>query len=306
MLKPSPLVPGSPVRVVAPASPFDRNKFERGARAIEEMGLTLEIPDDVYARTDYLAGEDPHRGDALVAALEDPNVTAIWCARGGFGATRLLPRLAAARPSGPKLLIGFSDISALIALWFARFGMTAIHGPVITSLADEPEESRAHLWRLLSGAGRGLSCELHAGYHGPAIEGTLYASNLSLLAHLVGTPFLPDLSGCIVALEDVGERPYRLDRLLTHLKQSNIFVGAAALLLGTFHDCDERDGSILAEQGLSRGLQGVTVPVLRGLRVGHSAPNFALPVGVRARVYGAELSILEEPTDTDAPAHGPR
>lgn len=303
MKKARPLGPGSRVRVVAPASPFEREKFERGLQAVEALGLVPEVPDDVFARSDYLAGEDPQRAGALAAALEDPAVTAIWCARGGFGATRLLPRLAAVRPSGPKLLIGFSDISALHALWFSRFGMTSIHGPVITSLADEPEPSRQHLWRLLSGQASTLSYALAPGYAGPPISGTLYASNLSLLAHLVGTPFLPDLSGCVLAVEDVGERPYRLDRLLTHLRQANLFAGVAALVLGGFLDCDERDGSIRAEDGLRRGLEGVSIPVLRGLCIGHGAPNLALPIGVEVAVEGATLTVLEEPTASATTGH---
>jgi len=301
MKKVRPLERGSRVRVVAPASAFDRDRFERGLRAVESLGLEPEVPDDVYARSDYLAGEDEQRAEAMIAALEDPAVTTIWCARGGFGTSRLLPRLARVRPSGAKLLIGFSDISALHALWFGRYGMCSVHGPVITSLADEPDHSKQHLWRLLSGGARGATLALDPGFDGPAISGTLFATNLSLLAHLIGTPFLPDLSGCILAVEEVGERPYRIDRLWTQLRHANLLAGVAALVLGEFEGCDEPDGSIDADAALRRGLDGVSVPVLRGLAIGHGSPNFALPLGVRTRIDGAVLTIEEEVTRDGVP-----
>lgn len=288
------LVRGSKVRVVAPASPFDRPRFERGLRRLEELGLQADLSPHLHDSTHYLAGEDADRAQDLVEALEDPRVDAIWCARGGYGSTRLLHRLSSVQPSHPKLLVGFSDISALIALWFSRYDMSAIHGPVITSLADEPAHSVTHLWHVLSGqiAGTRLSLSDTAGAEG--VQGTLYATNLSLLAHLIGTPYLPDLGKCILAVEDVGERPYRLDRLWTQIRQAGVLAGVEAVVLGDFRGCDEADGSILASDALARALDGVTIPVVRGLAIGHGAPNLALPVGVRARIESDALLFLED------------
>jgi len=294
--RPPRLRPGDHVRVVAPASPFDHSAFNRGFERLLSWGLYGEVPDNAFKSSAYLAGDDDERAQDLLDALADPSVSAIWCARGGYGASRLLPRLADARPSGPKLLIGFSDISALIALWYQRLHCVALHGPVITSLADEPAASRDLLWRLLSGSAIGLSYPVAGPQLTAPVEGTLYASNLTLLAHLVGTPFCPDLDGCILCVEDAGERPYRVDRLWTQIRMAGLLDRVAAIVLGTFSDCDEKDGSIRVDDALARGLADLQVPVARGLPIGHRAPNLALPVGVRARLEPTQLVLLEEAT----------
>lgn len=294
--RPPRLRPGDHVRVVAPASPFDHATFNRGFERLLSWGLYGEVPDNAFKRSDYLAGTDDERAQDLLDALADPSVAAIWCARGGYGASRLLPRLTDAWPSGPKLLIGFSDVSALIALWYQRLHCVAVHGPVITSLADEPAESRDLLWRLLSDSVDGLSYPVECPGLAAPVEGTLYASNLTLLAHLIGTPFCPDLSGCILCVEDIGERPYRIDRLWTQIRMAGLLDGVVAIVLGKFDDCDEKDGSIGVESALQRGLAGVGVPVARGLAIGHRAPNLALPVGVQARLEAGQLVLIEEAT----------
>ncbi len=288
------LLPGSRVRVIAPASPFDQARFERGLARLAELELEPDLAPHLHERAGSLAGEDDDRASDLIAALEDPSVSAIWCARGGYGTTRLLHRLSQVMPSGPKLLIGFSDISALLALWFTRYDMAAIHGPVLTSLADEPDDSMAHLRRLLRGEATGLRLPLAESPAVGPIQGTLFACNLTLLATLIGTPYLPDLGRCLLAVEEVGERPYRLDRLWTQIRQAGLLTGVEAIVLGDFHGCDEPDGSLVARDGLDRGLAGVSLPVFRGLQIGHRAPNYALPVGTRARIADGSLELLEE------------
>ncbi|MBN2359903.1 MAG: LD-carboxypeptidase [Deltaproteobacteria bacterium] len=294
--RPPRLRPGDRVRVVAPASPFDRARFERGRDVLTGWGLQVEVPAGAFSSSAYLAGDDEARAQDLAEALADPAVAAIWCARGGYGSSRILPRIASAVRSGPKLLIGFSDISALIAIWYERFRCVALHGPVVTSLADEPAASRELLWRLLSAEVNGLGYPLDSvGLRAP-VEGPLYVSNLTLLAHLAGTPYCPRLDGCILCVEETGERPYRIDRLWTQLRLAGVLAGVAAIALGDFVDCDEPDGSIVAGDALARGLMEIGVPVVRGLAIGHRAPNSALPVGVRARLEPGRLVLLEEAT----------
>jgi muramoyltetrapeptide carboxypeptidase len=294
--RPPRLRPGDHVRVIAPASPFDHATFNRGFERLLSWGLYGEVPDNAFKSSGYLAGDDEERAHDLLDALADPSVAAIWCARGGYGASRLLPHLADARPSGPKLLVGFSDVSALIAWWLQQLRCVARQGPVIPSLADEPAASRDVLWRLLSGSATGLSYPVDTASLAQPIEGTLYASNLTLLAHLVGTPYCPRLDGCILCVEDTGERPYRIDRLWTQIRLAGLLDHVAAIVLGQFNNCDEPDGSIDVDVALRYGLAGVNVPVVRGLAIGHRAPNLTLPVGVRARLEPGQLVLLEEAT----------
>lgn len=295
----APVRPGDRVRVVAPASPFDRGRFDRGLEVLRKWGLVPEIPEAVYARRDYLAGDDNLRAGELLAALEDPEVALIWCARGGYGSSRILPRLVQARITTPKLLVGFSDISALIALCHTRLGLHAIHGPVLTSLPDEPPASQQALRRILQGQATGLKYAVEGTATGE-IEGALFATNLTLLAHLAGTPYVPDLEGCILVVEDVGERPYRLDRCWTQIRQAGVLAGVVAIVLGWFHDCVEADGSIDVQTAHDLGLEGVALPVYRGLEVGHRSPNYAMPVGARACISDGQLIICSEITAAGA------
>lgn len=295
---------GDRVFVLAPSSPFGDDRFQRGLQVLRDWGLQIIIGQHCHDRADYLAGDDDARLADLKQALGDPELKLIWAARGGYGATRLLPQLAHIRPVRPKLLVGFSDISALHALWLTRYEMASIHGPVLTSLGDEPPDSRDHLWKILSGQATGICLPLDAeANHGLAsgLRGTLFATNLSILAALAGSAHTPDLSKCIVVVEEVGERPYRLDRLWTQIRQAGLLGGVEALVLGNFSDCDEPGGVLRAEDGLRRALQGLHIPIYRGLQVGHRSPNFALPVGGRVALSPEGLELLEEIVRTKAP-----
>jgi muramoyltetrapeptide carboxypeptidase len=270
--------------VVAPAGPVPREAFAAGA-AILGARYTLVHDERIFARTGYLAGEDDARAAELLAALGDPAVEAIFCARGGYGLMRILDRLdGAAFARAPKLLVGFSDVTALHS-FATHAGVTSLHAPVVTQLGKLPADDAAAMFALAESPApppplTGLRA-LHAGRG----EGPLVGGNLEMIARLVGTPWALPLAGAVLFIEDVGERPYRIDRQLTQLRLAGALDGLAGVVLGDFVGCVEKDGSgpdaeaVLAERLGARG-----IPVVAGAPIGHGERNRAVPHGARARV----------------------
>ncbi len=282
------LAPGDVVSVIAPSSPFDRAAFDQGLARLGERYRPRLLP-GIFERERYLAGSDARRAEALNEALADAESRAIFCARGGYGAMRLLPALAF--PERPKLLVGFSDITALHAALQVH-GWRSLHGPVLTQLG-----------KLDPACVRALFDCLESSHHLPAlagipvapgqVEGPVLGGNLSVLTRLVGTPYLPRLDGAILFLEDVGEAPYRIDRMLQHLALAGLLGRIAGMALGTFAGCGDAElsGSAIArEMALRLGL-----PCVAELDVGHGSENRPLPLGARAQLDGARgtLRFLE-------------
>lgn len=290
MTKVRPVGPGSIVDIVAPAGPFDQAAFDRGLAILRAAGLVPRHRPDIFARDRFLAGDDARRGDELRAAVEAPDSDLLWCARGGYGVTRLLEGLSLDRiRDAGKRLVGFSDITALHARWLSA-GLPSIHGPMIARLSLEPEAVVQRLLRLVL---EGRAAPLAGRSWVPGIAaGPLAGGNLALLASLCGTPFQPRFEGCIVFLEDIGERPYRLDRALVQCRQAGLFRGIVGLALGEFSGCEEADGSSTSEGVLREHATALGVPVLAGLPCGHGAINEALAFGVAARL-DAEQGRLE-------------
>ncbi|MBV8909848.1 MAG: LD-carboxypeptidase, partial [Gammaproteobacteria bacterium] len=198
---------GDRVAVIAPASGFERSAFEAGLAVIGEH-YRVEHGDGIFERRRYLAGSDERRLEELQSALADPGIRAVFCARGGYGATRLLKPLAGAAPPGiPKALIGFSDITAL-HIWLQGHGRRSIHGPVLTQLGRLNAATAERLFALLESPRPSPPLEGSDRYVGGVAEGILLGGNLSVLSRMLGTSFLPALDGAILLLEDQGERPY--------------------------------------------------------------------------------------------------
>ncbi|MDB4973700.1 MAG: muramoyltetrapeptide carboxypeptidase [Myxococcaceae bacterium] len=283
--RPRPLSPHARVRVVAPSSPFDRARLDAGL-ALLEPRYRPEPADSLFARRGYLAGEDAARLADLEAALDDPEVLAIVPPRGGYGATRLLPSLSVERVrKHPKWLVGFSDVTALHALW-ARAGLCSIHGPMVCSLADASLALQTAWFALLEGSApaplEGLTC-LQTG----RAQGRLFGGNLTVLSALVGTPYLPPLEDVVLVLEDVSERPYRLDRMLTTLLQARFFEGVRAVVLGQFTDCQPGPDGLTAADVLSERLGTLGIPLLADAPIGHVPENWPLLFGAHAVVDAA-------------------
>jgi muramoyltetrapeptide carboxypeptidase len=293
IVKPVALRPGDRVAVVAPSSPFDRDPFERGLRVLESR-YRAAVADGIFDRRRYLAGEDASRVKQIASALEDREVRAIFCARGGYGATRIVNALA---PSflreARKLLVGFSDVTALHALW-ANAGVASVHGPHVGRLAAETDASRARLFAALESASAPEPLPGRPVVRGTA-SGRLFGGNLTVLAHLVGTPAMPALRGALLFLEDVGERPYRLDRAFVHLLTAGALEGVAGLVLGSFTDCEEPGADFASADVLRDLARELGVPCIEGVEAGHGAPNYALPLGARATLdANAGRLVFEE------------
>lgn len=293
MIRPPPLRRGDVVRVIAPASPFDAPALERGLAVLSgRLGLRPRLRGDVGARWRYLAGDDARRTEEWREAVADPEARAIFCARGGYGSMRLLAGVdPAPLLERPKLLVGFSDVTAIHAA-LNRAGLATVHGPVVTQLGRAPEDAVAHLEALLSGAaprpGPWDAPAPGAGVVGVATvrpgraSGPLLGGNLALLSHLQGTPFAPSLAGAILLVEDVGEEPYRLDRYLTHLALAGALDGVAGVAIGQLVGCDAANGSVAGADVVRDAVRALGVPAIEGVPCGHEDRNYAAPLGARA------------------------
>ncbi len=274
---------GDPVRLVAPSGPVPREDLEAGARLLGERYRVRYDPATLFRAEGFLAGPDAARLAELEAALRDTEARAIFIARGGYGLLRLLPFL---DPSWlrdhPRPIVGFSDATALLA-WAARAQVAAVHGPVVTQMARLAAGDREALFGVLERPGPALLLSgLDAAVPG-RVQGPLLGGNLEVFSRLLGTPFLPDLAGAILFFEDVGERPYRVDRLLTHLDLAGVFGAAAAVVVGDFSGCREPEGSPLSspptDEVLRERLGRLAIPVAFGAPIGHGERNAAVPYG---------------------------
>jgi muramoyltetrapeptide carboxypeptidase len=291
VILPPPLRRGDAVRVIAPASPFDPAALEKGLEVLTgRLGLRPRLRPDVVARRAYLAGDDARRAEEWREAVADPEARAIFCARGGYGVMRILPAVdPAPLLARPKTLVGFSDLTALHAV-LNRAGVATVHGPVVTQLGRAPEDALRHLEALLSAdAPRAGPWELPAPGAGLVAartvrpgraSGPLLGGTLTILAHLAGTPFAPRLDGAILLLEDVGEKPYRIDRCLTQLRLAGALDGVAAVAIGQLTSCD--DAGVLAADVVREAVLALGVPAVEGVPAGHEDANFAVPLGARA------------------------
>jgi muramoyltetrapeptide carboxypeptidase len=293
---PPALRPGDPVAVIAPASGFERASFEAGLQLINTRYRAVHGP-GIFAKHRYLAGDDSRRLAELSAALTDPQVRAVFCARGGYGATRLLMRLKnAAVPGAPKALVGFSDITAL-HLWLQAAGRISVHGPVLTQLGRLPQATLERLFTLLEG-GPTTALAGTASYVGGVAEGPLIGGNLSVFTRLLGTPYMPALEGAILLLEDQGERPYRLDRMWTHLQLAGVFERVRGIALGTFTGCEEQGAPYESADVLRELAQATALPCAAGFPIGHGDANEPVPLGARVRLDAerCSLTVLEPAT----------
>ena len=294
MLRPPPLRPGDRVAIVSPSSPVDPELLGLGVARLAER-YTPVLDKRVFDAQRYLAGSDAVRHKALSEAFGNPDIRAVFCARGGSGAGRLLPLLDVTS-SPPKLLVGCSDVTVLHAA-FQAHGRTSVHGPVVTQTADQPQTVLDTLFELLEGA---LPPPLTGATPlvGGVVEGPLLGGNLAVLVSLLGTSWLPDTRGAVLLLEDEGEQPYRLDRLWTHLRNAGIFAGLAGIALGDFTNC-ERPGANFSVQDVLRTLAEETrLPCAAGFPVGHGAVNMPLSLGTRVRLNAdaGTLTPLEAAT----------
>ncbi len=289
------LHPGSRIGIAAPAGPIDSDRLEAGEAMLRGMGFEPVRAGDVTARSGYLAGDDARRAAELSDLIGDPRVEAVVCARGGYGCHRIVDRLdpalfrAAAKP-----LVGYSDVTTLM-LWQRRVaGLTSFHGPMLERADRLSQDAREALAAMLCGAiagpltGRSIAGGLAAG--------RIVGGSLSLLVASLGTPWELDTRGAILLFEDVGEPPYRVDRMLQCLRAAGKLGAAAAIGVGAMVDCmDTRYPSPSVDDVLQEILTPLGIPVLGALPFGHVDRNLPWAIGVRAELDAerGELRFLE-------------
>lgn len=303
MVRPPALGAGSRVAVVSPSSPIDRDECERGLDGLRALGWEPVCDPSVFERDAYLAGPAALRAEAFLSAWRDPSIAAVVASRGGYGSAQLLPWLDRdTLRATPKVFIGYSDTTAILSWLTTGCGITAVHGPMLerrlaagaggfdaASLLSAVTVSGAGGWSL---APPGLEVLVPGEAAGMLVGGTL-----SLLCASMGTPWAfqpPD--GAVIFIEDVNERPFRLDRMLTQLRLAGVFRSARAVVFGEMPGCDE-PGGLPARDVVRRVLGGFAGPILFGFPSGHtSGPTWTLPLGVAARVRaGAAPELQLEP-----------
>ncbi|NDJ15839.1 S66 peptidase family protein [Myxacorys almedinensis] len=282
---PSPLQPGDLLRVIAPSGALrEMDAFHQGVDLWRQRGYRVELTAGYRDRWGYLAGTDDHRRAALETALSDPDCRGILCARGGWGGARLLEKWAFP-PANPTWLIGFSDITSL--LWaYAQEGVAGVHAPLLTTIAAEPDWSTQRLFDLVQG--RPLCPLSGMGWGGGCATGRLLPGNLTVATHLLHTPWQPDLSDVILAIEDVTEFPYRIDRMLTQWRSCGALTSIRGIAIGRFSQCEPPASlpSFSVDEVLRDRLSDLNIPIVSKLPFGHDGENAALPVGVTVRLDG--------------------
>ncbi len=310
LTKPPALKAGDHIALVAPASPpLSPDVIPRTQERLETLGFKVSVGKQCAQRNGFLAGSDRERVSDLHAAFSRSSVKAIFCIRGGYGVGRILSSLDFKRLAArPKIIVGCSDITALLCGGLVEAGMVMFHGPMGQSLVDTacPDFTWNSLLVTLMKRDAALG-SIVRGYDRAQVEGLrrgrvtapLIGGNLSVLLSLLGTPFFPSFKNKIVCLEDVSEKPYRIDRMLTQLLSVGAFDEVAGFALGNFRDCEyERASSGEQRQTLQEvlveRLYRLGKPIVFGLPFGHNPHNCTLPLGVRATLDGARGDLIIE------------
>lgn len=298
ILKPPRIRAGAVIGVMAPASPVRREFVERGIAELSRLGFRIQLGAHLYERSRYTAGRWQDRRDDLVALWSDPEVEAVFCARGGYGSVELLssldPEMFRARP---KVLLGASDITALHGFLNARAGMVSLHGPMVAQRIARGRYDVEGLLRLIQSpepAGT-VSASTAKRLHRGTGEGILWGGCLSIVTSLVGTPYLPRFRDAILFLEDTLVKPYQIDRMLMQLKLAGCLDSVRGLVFGEMVNCDQHpDQGYTLEEMLSDWTADLAIPVLFGFPSGHTnADAMTLPLGIRARLDDEGLHLLE-------------
>lgn len=296
--KPLALKPGSKIGVVAPAGCVSEEALSAGAAAIRSKGFTVEFSPATLDCAGYLAGDAEARARDLFSFFHRSDIDAIFCARGGFGSIQLLPHLSAEIGNYPKIFTGYSDITVLLNWLSQRCEMVTFHAPMVAmDLARGlSARSETRLWETLTGKTRTWEMKLGEIIRPGRSEAEMMGGCLSLLVTTLATPYEIDTAGKLLFLEDVGEKPYRIERMLTHLKMAGKLDDLAGVVFGDFTGC-EGDGPRDARQVIGEIFAAAPYPVVMGLAAGHGEENLTLPFGVKFALDGEKgtLALIESP-----------
>lgn len=292
-MKPQALKPGDLIGIAAPASPFDPDDFKKGISTLEKMGFSIYYRKDIFDKKSYLAGTDCRRRDELVELLQNPKIKAVFFARGGYGLMRLLPLLQKEKlDTPPKIVLGYSDITVLLIYLHQRYGWTTFYGPVVAK--DLNRDHSAKTIDYLRGAitlttplGPFVFKDMEAkGEH--RAEGIVVGGCLSLVVSLLGTPFDLNTDDKILFLEDVNEKPYSVDRMLTQMVAAGKFNKVKGIVFGSFVNGGDASHFLETALDVLKDFQG---PILFHFPAGHGPMKVTLPLGIRARIDPQQKSL---------------
>ena len=313
ILKPPPLHRGDTIGIVAPASNIHRDALAAGVATLRELGYEVVLGDCVLDQDLYFAGTAEARARDLMQMFTRPEVRAIVCARGGYGSNYLLPLIDLdVIRRNPKLLIGYSDITSLLTWIHDEIGLVTYHGPMAAKDFAHPDGVDLLSWFGATQASTDLEISsaqcnsLRSLIPGQA-EGALYGGCLSILAASLGTRYEIETGGAILFLEDIGTKPYQVDRMLMQMKYAGVFEGVRGIVFGEMLDCVQPGGQhYTLEEVIVRVLGDLNIPVAYGLPSGHVQKNnitlpFGIPASLHARPDSVTLKMLE-PAVSAAPA----
>jgi muramoyltetrapeptide carboxypeptidase len=296
MLKPLPLRKGDVIGVIAPGAAVDAGAVNLGVQVLEDLGYRVQLGRSLFRRDGYLAGRDEDRLADLVSMFEDATVRAIVTARGGYGSGRLLPLfdVEVARRH-PKVFVGYSDLTFFLNQLVQRARLVAFHGPMVAGLTDHLEGA-SRLLALLGGERSDWNLTAREVIQPGTAEGRIVGGCLSVIVAMLGTPYCLETKGRILFLEDVNEMPFRIDRMLTQLRQAGMLDGVAGVIFGEMAGCTaEPDESVSVCDVIRREFASAPYPVAFGLPTGHGQGAVTLPLGIRSRLAGERLTFLESP-----------
>ena len=305
IVKPKRLKPGEVIGIISPASsPEDLSKINRGVTYLEKLGYRVEIGKNVGLKEGYLAGSDKQRLDDLHEMFKRKEVRAIFCVRGGYGSGRLLDKIDYNLiKKNPKIFVGYSDINALQSAFFTKTGLISFAGPMVAvDFHDEVSPFTEEVfWRTIT------SDKKIGKLHNPRNEkfftlnkgravGRIIGGNLTLLASLIGTEYLPKMKDTILLLEDINEAPYRIDRMLNQFRLTKAFKQIKGVILGHFVDCVNSDPSSssfsLNEVIIDYFQKQMKLPIIYNVKHGHIKDNITIPYGVKC-VLNASLGFVD-------------
>jgi muramoyltetrapeptide carboxypeptidase len=296
--KPAALKRGGKIGLLAPAGCVDDESLLAGVQALRQEGYQVELAPCIRERKGYLAGDGKKRARDLEAFFYRNDLDAIFCARGGFGSVQLLPHLNPDIRSHPKIFAGYSDVTILLNWLVQQCGMVTFHAPMVAMdfARGLSPHSREHLWGMLTGEKWSWEINLGEVVSSGKTEAEMVGGCLSVVVTTLGTPYEIDPAGKLLFLEDVGEKPYRIERMLTHLKMAGKLEGLAGLVFGDFTLCDG-DESRDVRGIISELFHKAPYPVVMGMPAGHGQENLALPFGVKMTLdaQAGTLSLLESP-----------
>ena len=296
--KPAPLRRGGRIGVVAPAGCVDDELLSAGVQALQQDGFQVELAPGVHDRKGYLAGDDEKRARDLEGFFCRPDLDAIFCARGGFGSIQLIPHLTERIRSHPKIFAGYSDVTSLLNWLLQSCGMVTFHAPMVAMdfAHGLSPRSRDHLWGTLTGEKWTWKIEVGEVIRSGKVQAEMLGGCLSVVVTTLGTPYEIDTTGKMLFLEDIGEKPYRVERMLTHLKMAGKLERLAGLVFGDFTQCNG-EGPRNVREIIGDLFYEAPYPVVMGIPAGHGRENLALPFGVKMALDAdvGTLSLIETP-----------